>query len=303
MFVRIDFAGPFHLRASSGRGRAHFKGYISVFVCLSTKAVHLEVVSGLDTRSFLNAFKRFISRRGMCSHIYSDCGKNFIGADSEIRELFNRNSAKSRTIVDDVSSQGIEWHFNPPAAPHFGGLWEAAVKSFKFHTKRVIGDQTLTFEEMSTLMSCIEACLNSRPLIPMSDDSEDLSVLTPAHFLIGRPLLSLPEQGHQYENPGTLQRWQLLNQLRESFWLRWRRDYLQSLQTRGKWNKEKANLVVGDLVLISSEQTAPTHWPLGRVTQTFPGSDNLVRTVQVRTSDSSFRRPIHKLILLPGESE
>ena len=300
--VGIDYAGPIRLRASAGRGHTSFKGYISVFVCLVTKAVHLEVVSGLDTRSFLHAFKRFISRRGLCSHVYSDCGKNFVGADAELRELFNKNSVKSRAIVDDLSTQGVQWHFNPPAAPHFGGLWEAAVKSFKFHMKRVIGEQTLTFEEMSTLMSSVEACMNSRPLVPLSDDHNDLSALTPAHFLIGRTLLSLPESGHQDENPGLLKRWQLINQMKESMWVRWKRDYLQSLQPRGKWVKEKQNLQVGDLVIISSEQTAPSQWPLGRVLQTFPGSDNLVRAAQVRTYEGSFRRPIQKLILLPRES-
>ena len=223
--VGVDFADPIRLKASSGRGRTSFEGYISVFVCLSTKAVHLEVVSGLDTRNFLHAFKRFVSRRGLCSHVYSDCGKNFVGADAELRELFNRNSVKSRTIIDSLSSQGVVWHFNPPAAPHFGGLWEATVKSFKFHMKRVIGDQILTYEEMSTLMSCVEACLNSRPLVPISDDPSDFSALTPAHFLIGRPILSLPEAGHLQENPGSLKRWQLLNQMKESFWIRWSRDY------------------------------------------------------------------------------
>lgn len=167
--------------------------------------------------------------------------------------------------------------------------------------KRVIGDQILTYEEMSTLMSCVEACLNSRPLVPISDDPSDLSALTPAHFLIGRPILSLPEAGHLQENPGSLKRWQLLNQMKESFWIRWSRDYLQSLQSRGKWTKEKANVSVGDLVLITSKKTVPTQWPLGRILQTFPGADGLVRVVQVRTSEGSFRRPVHKLILLPKE--
>ena len=112
--VGIDFAGPIRVRTSPGRGHKSVKGYVCVFVCLSTKAIHLEVVLGLDTRSFLHAFKRFISRRGMCSHIYSDCGTNFIGADAEIKEIFSQHSSKNRVILDDLSSQGIEWHFNPP---------------------------------------------------------------------------------------------------------------------------------------------------------------------------------------------
>ena len=106
--VGIDFAGPIRVRASSGRGHKSFKGYVCVFICFVTKAIHLEVVSGLDTRSFLNAFKRFVSRRGLCTHIYSDCGTNFIGADTEIKEIFAQNSSKNQVILDNLSSQGIE---------------------------------------------------------------------------------------------------------------------------------------------------------------------------------------------------
>ena len=115
--------------------------------------------------------------------------------------------------------------------------------------------------------------------------------------------MSLPESGHHGENPGLLKRWQLLNQLKESLWIRWKREYLQSLQPRGKWTKKRQNLMVGDLVIIASEQTAPSEWPLGRIIQTFPGSDGLVRAVQVRTSEGSFRRPIHKLVFLPTMSD
>ena len=115
-----------------------------MFVCLATKAVHLEVVSGLDT-SFLHAFKRFISKRGLYTHVYSDCGINFVVADAEIKEIFLSNFEKNRFTVDNLSSQSIEWHFNPPAAPHFGSLREAAVKSFKYHMRRVIGNHSRTF--------------------------------------------------------------------------------------------------------------------------------------------------------------
>ena len=299
--VGIDYAGPIKIRTSPGRGYKSMKGYIAVFVCLSTKAIHLEAVSSLDSRNFLQAFKRFTSRRGLCNHIYSDCGTNFVGADVEIKEIFRRHSVKNNAIINNLSSQGIQWHFNPPAAPNFGGLWEAAVKSMKFHLKRVIGEQTLTYEELSTLLQGIEAYLNSRPLVPLSDDPSDISTLTPAHFLIGRPLLSLPEESFSGVNPGVLKRWQLLNQLKESLWVSWKREYLQSLQVRGKWNQVQDNLRVGDLVIITSEQTPPAQWSLGRVLKVFPGSDNLVRVADIRTSGSIIRRPIRKLILLPRE--
>jgi len=92
-----------------------------------------------------------------------------------------------------MADQGTHWRFNPPAAPHFGGLWEAAVKSVKHHLRRGIGETRLTFEEMATFLAKVEACLNSRPVQALSDDPEDLSALTPGYFLIGGPLNAMPE--------------------------------------------------------------------------------------------------------------
>ena len=180
----VDYAGPIHMRLSKGRGTKSHKGYISVFVCLATRAVHLEAVSGYSTEDFLLAFRRFIARRGRCALLTSDCGTNFVGADKELRNLFQQASSQGSEIAKQLAEDGTEWRFNPPAAPRFGGIWEAAVKGVKFHLKRVIGETLLTFEEMSTLLVQIEACLNSRPLTPLTDDASDLTALTPGHFLI-----------------------------------------------------------------------------------------------------------------------
>lgn len=147
----MDYAGPVPLRTTKGRGHKAYKGFFAVFVCLSTRAVHLEVVSDLTTEAFLAAFRRFVSRRGRCDALYSDRGTNFVSADRELRAFF-------RTAIQDgtqwaifMAGEGIRWKFNPPSAPHMGGIWEAAVKSTKHHLRRVIGDATLTYKEMATL--------------------------------------------------------------------------------------------------------------------------------------------------------
>ena len=151
-----------------------------------TKATHLELVSSYDTASFIAAFKRFTARRRFCAELYSDQGTTFVGADSELRRMFKSGSSFFTEINQALSIHtGTIWKFNPPGSPHFGGLWEACVKSVKFHLKRVIGEAILTFEELSTMLTQIEAILNSRPLIPLNDDPDDKLVLTPAHFLIG----------------------------------------------------------------------------------------------------------------------
>lgn len=171
--VGVDYAGPYAISMNRHRGNRTTKAYICLFICCSTKALHLELASDLSSEIFLAALQRFVARRGRCSHIYSDCGTNFVGAYREIKNFMR----------DAASRESIEWHFNPPSAPHMGGLWEAGVKSVKSHLKRVLGEQILSYEEFTTLLCMIEAILNSRPLISVSSDSEDVNVLTPGHFL------------------------------------------------------------------------------------------------------------------------
>ncbi|XP_025156074.1 uncharacterized protein LOC112588926 [Harpegnathos saltator] len=135
-------------------------------------------------------------------------------------------------VAASLSNQGITWKFMPPSAPHFGGLWEAGVRSVKHHLRRVIGEQALTYEEFATLLARIEACLNSRPLCPLTDDPQDLEALTPGHFLIGRPLLCPPERSLGDVQVARMSRWQLLQHMTEHLWERWSREYLAQLQVR-----------------------------------------------------------------------
>jgi len=254
--VGIDYAGPLWIKEGRRRNTRSVKCYLAIFVCMAIKAVHIEVVSDLSTPAFIAALHRFISRRGIPAHIYSDCGTNFQGADAVLRTQLRD------LVVRELCSTQIpcQWHFNPPAAPHFGGLWEAAVKSTKYHLKRVIGTQLLTFEEMSTLAHRIEALLISRPLVPQSSDPGDLRVLTPGDFLIGCPLVALPEPDLTSTPMNRLSRWQLLTQFQQSFWKRWSSEYLTTLQGRSKWYRKQVNIAIGDLVIVHHPKTSPTHW-------------------------------------------
>ncbi|XP_051168731.1 uncharacterized protein LOC127286374 [Leptopilina boulardi] len=295
----VDYCGPSPIRTSSGRGRQSKKGYISVSVCLTTRAVNLEAVSEYTTAKFLSAFNRFSGRRGFPLTMRSDCATNFVGADSELRKLFSSASKFSTTVAETLANDGTTWLFNPPSAPHQGGLWEAAVKSVKFHLKRVIGDATLTYEEISTLLIQIEACLNSRPLQALSDDPEDLSALTPGYFLIGTALTTVPEPSLLEININRLTRWSLVQRMYQDFWLRWSKEYLHSLQALPKWQRPKSSVRVGDLAVLKNETLPPSKWPLCRIVDIHPGDDGLVRVVKVRTASSVYKRPITKLCLLP----
>lgn len=292
--VAVDCAGPFLTTLGKRRGLKPTKSYVCVFVCFATKAIHLELVSELSSEAFLCALRRFISRRGRCDMIWSDNGTNFIGAARQISDML-KNAAESEML---------EWHFNPPSAPHFSGLVEAGVKSVKTHLRRVIGDQIFTFEEFYTILVQIEALLNSRPLCPLSSDPNDLSVLTPGHFLTLQPLSILPDNDLSHLKLSHLNRWQMLQRLHQDFWSRWHREYLHTLQQRGKWLEcPSRSAKIGTMVLIKENNSPPSKWHLGRITQLHPGADGVSRVATVHTSQGDIRRPVVKLCPLPLAEE
>ena len=297
----VDYAGPFILRAIPTRSKVTFKAYMAIFVCFVTRAIHIEIVSSLSTDAFLAALKRFVARRGLPKDIHSDCGTNFVGAANDMKKFMEliRSPQLNQIVSDHLSSKGISWHFNPPSAPHFGGLWEAGVKSVKFHLNRLIGTTRLTYEELSTVTIQIEGCLNSRPLTPLSSDPMDLTALTPAHFLIGDSLASIPEPDLTTERVNRLTRWQLVQQLHQHFWKRWSQEYLTRLQQRPKWLFKQRDIKPNDMVLVKTDGTSPTHWPLARVITIHPGPDGLIRVVTLRTASGEIKRPITKVCLLP----
>ncbi|XP_066599915.1 uncharacterized protein [Prorops nasuta] len=299
----IDYAGPFKLKCSKGKGQRTYKGYIAVFICFSSKAIHLEAVSDLTTQMFLAAFRRFTSRRGICQRIYSDNGTNFQGADKELRNMFRAASDFYSVVSKDLAEKGISWDFIPPNSPHFGGLWESGVRATKHHLVRVIGEHSLTFEEFSTVLAEIEACLNSRPLCPLSGDIEDLGVLTPSHFLLGGPSSIIPDLPLQDIPENRLIPFQLIAKLQQNFWKRWSRKYLHHLQERSKWKGPSENFVVGQLVVVQDDRYPPAKWPLGRIIEVHPGKDGLVRVVSVKTASAIMKRPIVRLSPLPMPKE
>lgn len=295
----VDFAGYFEVKQSTKRNAAYQKCYVSLFICLTTKAIHLELAHNLSTDAFLATFNRFTARRGFPNHMYSDRGTNFIGAASIMPQLWTKvNTTESQAIQQHLSKLNVSWHFNPARASHFGGLWEAGVKSMKTHIYRVLKNTKLTFEEFNTTITQIEACLNSRPLCAFIEDPDNLDALTPAHFLIGQAILTPPHPDVTHLETNRLSRYQFLQRLLQLFWKKWSHEYLSRLQQRPKWKQQHPNMEVGQIVLIHDE-TMPTQWNMGRITKTFKGADQLVRSVEVNCKGVTITRPIHKLSLLP----
>lgn len=261
--------------------------------------MHVEAVTDLTTEAFLAALKRFISRRGKPITIYSDNGSNFVGASNELRGLYEALKSSENNILDFCTHEGVEWKFIPSYSPHFGGLWEAGVKSLKFHLKRVVGQAHLTLEEFATVLVQVEAILNSRPLTPISSSPVDLEPLTPSHFLIGRSLLSVPEPDFTNTNENRLSRFQRVQQLRQQFWRRWSVEYIAELQTRCRWKQTASQLEPGALVLIKDKNLPPLSWQLGRVTDLYPGTDGKVRVASIKTQRGIIKRALATICPLP----
>ncbi|KAJ8972919.1 hypothetical protein NQ317_012657 [Molorchus minor] len=188
-----------------------------------------------------------------------------------------------------------QWKFNPPSAPHFGGIWESNVKCVKRHLYKAIGSKVLSYEEFNTLLVQIEALLNSRPLSALSSDPSEPLALTPSHFLNLTPLQNLPAVDLTNEPLNRLDRYQLIDRMVQDYWRRWHLEYLTTLQVRERWNTQSNPIRAGTVVVIKQDGTPPFTWPLGIIEDTFPGKDGIVRVVSVRTKQGSFKRPVVKI--------
>lgn len=230
--------------------------------------------------------------------MYSDNGKNFVGSIKELSGFLNQNS---NDIINSVADQNIKLIFKPPYTPHFGGLWEAGVKSCKYHLRRVVGNLHFTYEEFSTILVQIEAVLNSRPMSPLSVDPNDLHALTPSHFLVGRPLTAPPVKDVTHEAVHRLELYDRLELMRQQFWQRWSKEYISELQTRTKWQKMKEEIQPNTLVLIKEDNLPPLKWRLGRILHTFTGTDGVSRVADIKTATGTVRRAFSKICPLIQE--
>ncbi|XP_043642439.1 uncharacterized protein LOC122612720 [Drosophila teissieri] len=282
-----NLAGPIAIKESKGRTPR------------IGKALHIEVVSELNTQAFIAAFQRFIARRAKPTDLYSDNGTIFHGGKRTLDDMRRLaiQQAKDEELAGFFANEGISWHFIPPSAPHFGGMWEAGVRSIKLHMKRILGSKALTFEELSTVLTQTEAILNSRPLCPTGDNS--LDPLTPAHFLTGSPYTALPEPCRLDMQVNRLERWNQLQAMVQGFWKRWHMEYLTSLHERTKWHLETENLKIDTLVVLKEPNLPPSKWILGRITAVHAGIDDKVRVVTVKTAHGLYKRPIAKIAVLP----
>ena len=291
----IDFFGPMTVVIL----RRSVKRYGLLFTCLVTRAVHIEITHSIDTDSFLMAFQRFQDRRGRPAVVYSDNGSQLVAGEKELREgLENLNKEK---ITASFSNRGIEWHFSPPAAPHFGGVWESLVKSAKSALKSILNMRSLSDEVLQTVIVEVESLLNSRPLTHISVDPSDPEPLTPNHFLLLRASPNFPQDVIQDYEITSRRRWRAAQVMVNHFWQRWLKEYLPSIIERRKWLQSRANLKEGDIVLIADPNTPRGQWPVGHIIRTIISQDKVVRAAVVKTKYGVYERPVVKLCLLESD--
>lgn len=299
-YTAVDYTGHYMVKSQRGRFVASTKCYVCVFRCMCTGSIHIELVADLSTNAFIAALDRFFSRRGNCICVYSDNGTCFEGCDNQLRMIVQQHNA---TAEEHCRFRAIQWTFTTPRAPHAGGVYEIAVKLVKHHIKRVIGDSLFSFEEFQTILCKIEAVLNSRPLTPLSNNPNDLTVLTPGHFLTGRPLCSIPQKKFLNVNLNLVKRWERVQQAQQMFWALWYRDYLHEKQLRPQDFREEKKVDVGSLVLINDSNLPPLKWMLGRIVRLYPGKDGVVRSVRLHTAHGEKDRHVKYLSFLPTEQD
>ena len=286
----VDYFGPMQVKVLRSRA----KRWGCIFTCLTTRAVHLELVESLSTDSFINTLERFINRRGTPSSITSDCATNFKGADNEMKHWL-KEMENDQKLKNFNRRNRIFWHFNPPEAPHMGGAWERLIRSVKTALKIVLGNAVVNDYTLMTWLTGVESLVNSRPLTIVSDDVNDLEALTPSHFLLGRGNFNLAPTTISEDQIDDRARWKQVQAMTNQFWSRWVKEYAPTVTTRSKWCKRTTELASGDLVLIKDEKTERGIWPLGRIVKTYESKDGVVRKVDVKTKNGIYTRPVHKL--------
>ena len=240
--------------------KARAKRCLCLFTCLASRAVHLENAYGLDTHSFLNAFCRMASRRGLPEEMISDNGTNFVGANRELRELVEK--LDKNKVASSTANRGVKWHFNPPLAPHFGGVHETMIKASKKAIYGILGNSDVTDEELMTAFTGAEGLINSCPLTYQSANPADDVPLRPNHFLHGQISGKFAPESVEGTDFHLRKRWRRVQELIRHFWNRWMREWLPNLNARKKWFKHGKDLKVGDTVLVISPDTPRGQWPL-----------------------------------------
>ncbi len=316
-YCGVDYFGPWYIR----EGRSDRKKYGVLFTCLASRAIHLETANSLSTDSFLNALRRFLALRGPIRLLRSDRGTNFVGAEAELKSAYEQLDQKRvHEFLLEKNCDYFEWKMNVPNASHMGGVWERQIRTVRSVLSSLMNESgsQLNDEALRTFMYEAAAIVNSRPLtVENLNDPKSCEPLTPNHLLSMKTKILLPPPGEfQRSDLYCRKQWRRVQHLLNQFWTRWKKEFLQALQTRPKWIQSKRDFKRGDIVIVKEENSPRNSWRLARVDQTYEDADGHVRKVKLVASSQDvdakgrrssplvhLERPIHKLVLLLEEQE
>ena len=273
------------------------KVYGCLFTCFQTRAIHLELMKDGTTEEFLRAFRMMVARRGMPNMVYSDQAKNFVKASKELRKLYQTISWKK--IGHEHASKGINWTFNVPLMPHANGLCERMVQSVKQPLRIILGQNTLTFDQLNCILSEVEMIVNNRPLDIVNQ--EDMSPITPAELMYGKRLDNLTDPNFKRQEGSKVDftsMWRSRQVTLNSFWKKWSKTYLLNLQIRQKWKEPSEENLLNKIVLLREDNMNRNEWKIAKIQEVYLSKDGLVRSVGLKTPTGFLRRPIHRLALL-----
>ena len=292
----VDLFGPYIIKD----GRKEKKKYGALFSCLTSRAIHIEIVPSLETETFINALRRFMARRGEVKTIRCDNATNFHGSEKELRK--SMDELDQNAINSCLLPKNIKWIFHSPAASHFGGHYERMIRTVRKALAPMLMEYGTRLNDdcFSTLMCEVESIVNSRPLTTVSDHVDDLHPLSPSQILTAKYCLGGPPPGKFVRDDIFMRKkWRAVQAMANEFWSRWRKEYLVTLQERQKWHAPRDNVKVDDIVLIKDDLQPRMSWNLGRVISVEFGPDKRVRSAFLKTKDqNSLQRPIHKLVKL-----
>ncbi|XP_068245361.1 uncharacterized protein [Palaemon carinicauda] len=308
----VDIFGHFQIK-DNVKKRTTGKAYGVIFNCIVTRAVYIDVVDGYDTYSFLKCFRRFTAVHGYPDTVHSDLGSQLVSASKELKSDNNWNINE---ITEFGAKEGLKWKFNRSAdAAWQNGVSEALIKSVKRSLSMLIGTTILTFSDLQTIFFEIANLMNERPIgIKPGMDVELGTYLCPNDLLLGRASNKVPS-GSWSTSGDTKKRLNFIQNVVDTFWRKWQRDYFPTLIVRQKWHTDKRNVQPGDIVLIKDTNVVRGKWKMGQVVDTETGRDNKVRDVSIRykiqrpgkykgQSDTVIKRSVHKLVvLLPVEEQ
>ena len=288
--MSLDLFGPFLVKDTVKR-RVTRKVYGVIFNCMVSRAIHLEIAEGYDTQSFLVCFKRFVSIRGFPRVIHSDNGTQLVAANKELQKMTKEWNLSE--IFNFGTKQGLVWSFNKSAdAPFQNGCSESLIRLVKRGIMISVGNNILSYSELLSAFYEIANLLNERPIgIKPGNDISLGSYLCPNDLILGRNNVRVPHEVFD-ESSNALKRYQFINQIVDSFWRKWQRDFFPTLLVRQKWHVNTRNVKVGDIVLVQDKNALKGVWKLAQIIKTSYGSDNMVRNVTLRykitKSDSNY---------------